>query len=335
MAESTLTCDLSYLRTIVTEVVYGGDGNYDGLLGSEQARVNRIIQSGLRMFYHPHQVVQGIQPHAWSFLRPKATLSLNAAYSTGTVTIVAGVVTLAGGTFPSWSAAGVLLVDGTDYDVDTRDSDTQVTLTDLTVTASAGTSYEIHQDDYDLPDDFFRLIGRPTFANADNTSYDLEVLSEAWIRQQRQYDNLAPGTSSQPYGCAVRQKTFSETVGQRYELMFYPRVINDATLTYRYEIRPSMPTLTNKYPHGASDHSETICAAVLAAAEMATDEVQGVRWGHFVRCLTNSVSGDSWVEAPVKMMYNADTSDYLEAAYGPHRTRDTVNSVNVPHNSNP
>jgi hypothetical protein len=64
-------------------------------------------------------------------------------YSTGTVAISSGVVTLSGGTFPSWAARGIFRVNGLTYTVDSRDSNTQITLDDTSVAASSSTAYEI------------------------------------------------------------------------------------------------------------------------------------------------------------------------------------------------
>lgn len=65
-------------------------------------------------------------------------------YSTGTVGVVNGVVTLTGGTFPAAVTAGyTLVVDSGNYEVATRDSDTQVTLVDLTLDVTAPAAYSI------------------------------------------------------------------------------------------------------------------------------------------------------------------------------------------------
>ena len=64
-------------------------------------------------------------------------------YSTGTVAVSSGVATLSGGTFPTWSARGLFRVNGLTYTVDSRDSGTQITLDDTSVTASSSTPFEI------------------------------------------------------------------------------------------------------------------------------------------------------------------------------------------------
>ncbi len=66
------------------------------------------------------------------------------AYSTGTVAIVGGRVTLTGGTWPSWAADADLTVNGVRYTVKTRDSGTQLTLDNASVSAPAGAIYRLH-----------------------------------------------------------------------------------------------------------------------------------------------------------------------------------------------
>ena len=73
----------------------------------------------------------------------KGNEKANSGYSTGTVTVTAGVVTLSGGTWPAAAASGYLVVNGLQYVVSTRDNDTQLTLTDVSVTAAAGSIYQL------------------------------------------------------------------------------------------------------------------------------------------------------------------------------------------------
>ncbi len=60
-------------------------------------------------------------------------------FTQGSVSITNGVVTLVGAIWPVWAAGAELIVNGVTYTVATRDSDTQLTLTDLTVNVAGGT----------------------------------------------------------------------------------------------------------------------------------------------------------------------------------------------------
>jgi len=87
-------------------------------------------------------------------------ISIEAAYSTGTVTVTqnSAVVTLASGTWPTWAASGEILLSGLWYPVLTRDSGTQITLeTTWEGATAAGTSYTLAQWQYDLPSDVRQL----------------------------------------------------------------------------------------------------------------------------------------------------------------------------------
>jgi hypothetical protein len=77
-------------------------------------------------------------------------------YSTGTVTVVSGVVTLASGTFPAWAATNAHIEFDTDntngirgsayYKVASRQSGSQVTMSDTSVSIAAGRPYRICQE---------------------------------------------------------------------------------------------------------------------------------------------------------------------------------------------
>lgn len=64
-------------------------------------------------------------------------------YTTNTITVVDGVVTGATTVFPTWVVGRTLETNGTSYVIASRDSDTQLTLTDLDATVGAGTKYRI------------------------------------------------------------------------------------------------------------------------------------------------------------------------------------------------
>jgi len=96
----------------------------------------------------------------WTTLGISTTLDVclvtgmpDSTYSTGTITVVNGVVTLDGGTWPAWVAGGSLVADGSTYYIVTRDSNTQVTLSSSLVNLDAGTTYSASKS----PDDVFPI----------------------------------------------------------------------------------------------------------------------------------------------------------------------------------
>lgn len=90
--------------------------------------------------------------HSW--LQTDGQLAFQAYYATGTITLTqdSAIVTLDGGTFPTWAARGNILYGGQFFKVTSRDSDTQVTINTTWAQATvAGVSYVLYQDAYDLP----------------------------------------------------------------------------------------------------------------------------------------------------------------------------------------
>jgi len=302
MAESGLTLDLQTLRTFAVEQFYGGTGDYSALTASEQSRVDRCINSGLRQFLYPPAI--GGKVHQWSFLRKNATITLLAPYATGTIAVAAGVVTLTGGTFPSWAAAGQLEIDGTDYEVSTRDSGTQLTLVDTSVTGTAGERYSLHQDDYDLPEDFALLVAHPTYQPSQTYKSELLQVSEQEIRQKRE-SSFVTGMDY-PSLYAIRSKVNDPTLGSRSEILFWPKVKSAQILYYRYEVRADVLTTTNKYAWGASDHSEALKDSILAAFEFHIDGQAGPAMQKYMTSLQASVERDKRIGSSRNLGYNGN-----------------------------
>ena len=290
MAESTLAITYSdLLRELGRDLGWGrnpGRWKEDDRIDAEDC-----IKAGLRSFYIPLPL-DG-KSHRWSFLDPLQTFTAVAPYETGTVTIVAGVVTLASGTFPSWAASGDLRVDGVAYPVSTRDSNTQVTLVDTSVAASAGSSYMLVQQIYDLPADFGGLIGDLMFRPG-SSNWRTRVAQRSDIEVRRQ-SALKYGEPSEPQFYAVRPKTYAGGVvaGQRFELVFDCPTDEAYTFEYRYQIEPNTIDVSNEYPYGGAKHSETIKEAVLAAGElMLKDEANGPHRQRFLELLRASIEKD-------------------------------------------
>jgi len=99
----------------------------------------------------------------WSYLYTLGRLVTSAPYSTGTIFYdhtggtFERMITLTGGTWPTWAAYGTIVISGIPYDVDERKSDTVITLTDTAnpgADVTAGTTYNIYRDNYILPADY-------------------------------------------------------------------------------------------------------------------------------------------------------------------------------------
>jgi len=233
---------------------------------AEHLEIVAAINSGYREF---------CATEAWQFMQPKTSISTVAAYSTGTIAVSSGVVTLTGGTFPSWAAAGEVSVSGATYPVATRDSNTQVTLDDTSVAVSSGAEYSIGQSIYALPDDFGGMLGPMTYLPGKSGNYPpITIVDEYQIRALKQRSD---SYSFRPSFAGIRASTFDATSGSRWELEFGPSV-PDAVyqLFFKYTAIPNQLTPTNKYPLGGQQHAETIRAMVLAAIEAKKDEGIGI-----------------------------------------------------------
>jgi hypothetical protein len=127
----TMVASYSMLTDRVGHFLHGIRTGFDS---DQLDNIEQCIRDGLHDVY---------SAHPWSFFRPIAEITTTAPYTTGTVSIVAGVVTLTGGTWPTWAATGVLKISNGYYEVDSRDSSTQITLEDTSVAAAALTTYEL------------------------------------------------------------------------------------------------------------------------------------------------------------------------------------------------
>lgn len=312
MAESTLSLTFNQLADEVGAVLNLGR-DHTAFSAAQAADVAAIINRALRQFYYPTPLPGERSGYSWSFLHPVTTITTTVPYSTGTVGVALGVVTLASGTFPSWAAGQEITISGTTYTVNTRDSNTQVTLTDLTVTVTAGTSYALAQVAYDAPADFGGIRGNMTYATNVTDSSPLVKVDEYTIRNYRAFPDA---NAYKPRMFAVRTKAFV-TTGQRYELLFYPTPDAAYTLTYAYDAYTGAIT-TTQYPLGGMAHAETILASCLdIAAQYLKSNEQSDRAvklsisnrNLFLDRLAASISQDRGSMVPDHLGPNLDRSD--------------------------
>lgn len=101
--------------------------------------------------------------HPWSYLWKAGRINTVASQSSSTITYdhtggtYERMVTLASGTWPTWTLYATLLIDNVPYQVAERKSDTVLTLTigsNPGADVAAGTSYTLYRDTYPLPCDF-------------------------------------------------------------------------------------------------------------------------------------------------------------------------------------
>jgi hypothetical protein len=298
VAESTLSLTYARLRRECGRVA---DWNRDPSqwTSDETTDIADCIATGINWFYHPPPQPGEFRSHVWSFLNPKELLTLNAPYSTGTIEVAAGVVTLTTGTFPAWAAAGHLRIGTVLYSVATRTNDTEIVLDDTTVTVAAGSSYELVRFEYELPDDFGGVNGR-LFYRPDSstlTTYEIKKTSDASLEEQLRQNAQA----NRPFLYAVREIEFdgSGSEGQRFEIVLWP--IPDAAYVIEipYVHLPYALSSTYTFPLGGQIHSETILEACLAAVELKLlDNPRGPHRERFEELLKASIQRDRTLFSP-------------------------------------
>jgi hypothetical protein len=309
LAESTLSKNLTRLqRSVARELGYaslvtsGGVQTRDpvtaltGLKAYMLVDINDTINDGL-------EIVHGCND--WFFLRLPIEIPLYASYATGTITVVNGVVTLSGGTFPAWAADGEL-VTGASYNVATRDSGTQLTLVDTTLNANAGTSYTLYQNRYTLPDDFggFRdqlLTYQPS---DDLIFYRVSLVSPERIRILRQINQWF----DRPRLAAERPKRVAGSSGQRSELVFWPPSATVARLFGRYRVHPDMLTSDVPYTYGGPLLGQLILAACCHIANRHNKSYDGRHRREFDTLLPEAVARDAEQHAPKSLGYDMGAS---------------------------
>lgn len=155
-------------RTTVWDMIEHGRDFLGADPGAETDRsVHRAVQSALRELVNSHQ---------WLYYYTHGRIQGHGFSTTGTIQFqatsgsVPNLVTLTGGTFPTWANLGSLRTGSVTtnnlnntglgtviYDVDQVIDSTHITLVANlapTVDIAAGTSYTLFQDTYDLPADF-------------------------------------------------------------------------------------------------------------------------------------------------------------------------------------
>ena len=307
MAASTLTLTRDDLRKAI--------GNFLGLGidstawdNEQQTRIDMCVDIGCRMVYEPEVLPGEAQSHIWSFMQPKLfTFSLNQPYSTGTVTVTSGVVTGSGTTFPSWAADGEFVVGSVTYQVDTRDSDTQLTLVDTTVSAASGSTYTLQQVDYTLPELFGGFMG-DLYLNQTSTSIGFIVRRASKDEVLELQRSGEADFSSQPCRYAVFAKDQTGAADQRWMLTVWPLPDAAYTLTGFYVFNPYRLTSSLTYPMGGLPLSECFREAVLAAAEIEFRGELGVHNQLFRSRLVAAVSYDRQMSNPGILGENRDRS---------------------------
>lgn len=298
MAESSLSLGWPELKSEVGQFLgYGRTvANWDPGGGSDQATlVEAIVQSGIRRVYFP-RAVEGVEPgYEWSFLRPSSTLYLGADGADGVVSSN----TFTSATHSDWTTYGITAgtdtVNITAVGAGTTEIDdyaiSVVSAGNITLVANDGTTLTFFVTrataNYDLPDDFSRLIGRLHY-QADDRYLSIQIVQEDAILEMRSTNDL----TGPPQYAAVRSKSSDMSTGQRSEIILYPRPDAAQVLTYSYEAYSGQLSDSYPYPLGGMHLSELYVESCLAVAEQRVNEEAGLHTGLFGSLLADAVARD-------------------------------------------
>jgi hypothetical protein len=308
VAESTLTLKRDDLLRAVSNLLGRGVDITAWDDAAFATRVNMCVDIGCRWVYEPEMLPNEVQVHVWSFMQPKLeNFTLSQPYSTGTIGIVAGVVTGTGTVFPLWAANGVIVVDGVAYSVATRGGNTSLTLDDTSVNLASGSSYTLQQVDYQLPDLFGGLQG-DIYLNQSGSWIGSEVQrcsKEEILAYQK--SGIAD-FSTIPARFAIFPADQTGVADQKWMLTVWP--LRDAayTLSFFYRINPYRLTSNLPYPMGGLPLSECLREAVLAAAEIEFMGQAGIHNQLFRTRLIAAVSADRQMSNPGFLGQNLDFS---------------------------
>ena len=177
------------------------------------ATVRDIVNDALTML---------AKEHSWYWYESRASMVLVEPYSTGTVAVTKGstTVTLSGGTWPTVAAAGSIRVGNDTYEIATRGSDTEVTLSVAYAgETDAATSFVWFQEAYSMPLDMYRtgdiLYGNDWIWGRDPVS---------WMEFNRLRAGFATGSASAAVWSVQRNMLWLwpwPTVGRKLDFTYY------------------------------------------------------------------------------------------------------------------
>jgi len=141
--------------------------------------------------------------------------------------------------------------------------------------------------DYDLPDDFGRMVGEFHYAPDEHQAPIREIALPALLDMRSASD-----CNAYPNFFATRFKDTDGDAGQRQEVLFYPESDAAYRLYYCYDSYQGALSDTYPYPLGGMQMSELYRESCLAVAEGRNDGEPGVHQQIFERLAIDRVARD-------------------------------------------
>lgn len=236
-----------------------------------------------------------LRTHKWSFLAPDATLiAFKSVALDASVTVTASTVTVTASEasfHPGMIGHSLIITGDATYTITGYTSTTVVTI-DSSSSAS-GATFSIDSERYAmLPATFGSIIDPFTYTQDTYQGRMREVtiaqISDIWA--------VSGTVTNDPFLFAIRPSGFSNSTGQRWEVIwnYYPG--SDRILRYRYRVKWSNMSSDSELPLGGIDMND----AIFYGAMMKHEEDQGAsRYykGRFDEEMTKAVGLDKAGEA--------------------------------------
>ena len=299
--------------------------NWDAI---STADAGDILKAGLRQFYF--QTPGG---YVWSFLQPTlAELVVRGVYSTGTVGSGggSGEVVLSDGVWPDWASLAELWVGGQRFSVSSRTNNSYITVGVAAPGVTAGSSYELIQREYALPDDFGGMVEPFTYRQDQYQWRPLTRINEALMRQRDQY----PRCTSPPEYFSIGSVAPVLTTGHQESkslAMFSPMPVTDVTLWYRYAVVPPMlDGTTSIYAYGGAEFTETLLLSCLDKA-LQTMYSSNEKHGAYLESLQASIERDKRMNRPQTHGFGVFSDGYTRGFNDPRalRSRTAIDTSNL------
>jgi hypothetical protein len=141
--------------------------------------------------------------------------------------------------------------------------------------------------DYDLPDDFGRLVGVFHYAAAEYRN-PISIISVSRLLDLR----ASSDTTGSPTYAAIRYKASTGSAGQKQEVLFFPTPDASKTLSYEYEAYNGALSDSYPYPLGGMQLAELYIESCLAIAETRINDEIGQHAQQFQALLVDAIARD-------------------------------------------
>ncbi|MFA5186695.1 MAG: hypothetical protein WC551_09485 [Patescibacteria group bacterium] len=203
-----------------------------------------------------------------------------------------------GRTIASWSAARIATIDRIVQSgvrqvyfppaVNVSGSNEEATVHEWSWLRPTTTLPTVADDgDYDLPDDFGRLVGKFHYAANVHRAAIYVVSVGDLLDMRAHYDQ-----NDAPRYVAIRYKASTGVSGQRQEALFWPEPDAVYTLSYEYEAYTGVLSDTYPYPLGGMQLAELYIESCLSIAEQRPNDEIGIHTAKFQLLLAAAVYRD-------------------------------------------